>query len=713
MLSITQQSCHSAPRSTLKRTGVVDVGVSHSFSFCLSFPILDGSIVELVSCNLLRKHGAQVATMQQPPLTRASFVFLSLLFVSSLPASLALVLRSPNGTVTHLTSPYFYFGLTTFNVTAPLILLPSSASPFACHPLPPLPLHAIVYVDPLGCSIETKIRHCQEANSVGVISASSADVAGNEVFTQWDGTDKSLLHIPFLHVGREDGDALRAALLQWTLDASNGTYNGSSWTASLSSVDASDNVWAVAYDSVYFLTLFQTLLGLFNLFLILLASRKLYQYLHKTASSSLSARSTSPSSATSVPYLCLSLLLFSSVIVAVYCLVDPFGAKHVLPYVYCRLLLFLCIPLCLASLLLLLLFISDALLSARSAVSSPSASPSSPIALSSSPVLIRAFSFASALSSSTLRPSWLQQKEGKNRLLSPVSSLLFFASLAFLTLFDISMSIIDSLYLSNAINAVTQLTYACIALTVLVALCLVGTRAARRMWLEEQRRKERIQRRQDEVAELQQEREEARKRPIDVDDEALDRVGDVSCAELLALPDTSMRISAAYKHHTPTASPSLLPFVSFPLASSIRALPELPLLRIDSFPSSSTSYQLIQLHHTQHAASSHVPATNTSCDEDVATPPPLLSSPSFSSTTSLLADRDGRCVSVWGVVEGLYGVPRLYRLMRFVALASVGLVGLIVLLCWRPLDSPLTFIGRQGALFVCVGWLSASMISVF
>ena len=439
----------------------------------------------------------------QPPHTRASVLLLSTLILSSLlPASLALVLQSPNGTVTHLTSPYFFFGLTTFNITAPLILPPPAASPFACRALPPLP-PAIVYVDPLGCSIETKIRHCQQAGSVGVISASSADVAGNEVFTQWDGTDKALLHIPFLHVGRDDGEALRAALVQWTIDT-NGTetVNGS-WAASLSSEDGSVNVWAVAYDSVYFLTLFQTLLGLFNLFLILLASRKLIQYHHKTAASSTpSAVSASPSSSASVPYLCLSLLMFSSVIVAVYCLVDPFGAKHVLPYMYCRLLLFLCIPLCIASLLLLLLFISDALLSSRHAVTSPSSSPaSSPLALSSSPVVSRAFSFASAVSSAslTLRPSWLQRnnaREGKGRLLSPVSTLLFFACLIFLTLFDFSMSIVDSLFLSDVINAVTQLTYACIALFVLLALLTVGVRAAGRMWAEEQRRKERFQRRQ-------------------------------------------------------------------------------------------------------------------------------------------------------------------------------------------------------------------------
>ena len=643
------------------------------------------------------------------------------LLCSLLPTSLSLVLQSPNGSVTHLPSPYFYFGNTTFNVTANLILPPHTASQMACHTLPPLP-PAIVYVDPLGCSIETKIRHCQEAGSVGVISASSADVAGNEVFTQWDGTDKSLLHIPFLHVGRDDGEALRAALLQWTIDT-NGTdrANGSSWTASLSSKEDSVNVWAAAYDSVYFLTLFQTLLGLFNLFLILLASRKLIQYHHKAASSTPSGQSTSPSSSSSVPYLCLTLLLLSSFIVAVYCLVDPFGAKHMLPYVYCRLLLFMCIPLSFASLLLLLLFMSDALLSSRCPASSPSShSSSSPTALPSSAVFSRAFSFASVLSStasSTLPPSWLQRRltfEGKTRLLSPLSTLLFFACFVFLILFDLSMSIVDSLFLSDAINAVTQLAYAGIALFVLVALLTVGVRAGRRMWTEEERRKERVQRRQDEAAELHREREEARKRPIvaEEDEEEIDRAGDVNGAELLGPPDTSMRISVAYKHHTPTASPSLLSFTSFPLASS-HLMPDLPLLRIDSFPSSSaTSYQLIHLHHTHHGTPSQ-PVT-TSCDDDEPTPPPLLSSPSFSSTTSLLTGSGGQCaVSVWTVVEGLYGVPRLYRLMRFVALASIGLVGLMVLLCWRPLDSPLTFIGRQGALFVCVGWLSASMISVF
>ena len=212
---------------------------------------------------------------------------------------------------------------------------------------------------------------------------------------------------------------------------------------------------------------------------------------------------------------------------------------------------------------------------------------------------------------------------------------------------------------------------------------------------------------------MQYEREEARKRPPDVDEEKneIDWMGDMAGVEQLGPPDTSMRISVAYKHHTPTASPSLLSFTPFPLASSAHLLPDLPLLRIDSFPSSSTSYQLIHLHHPQHGAVS-LPVT-TSCDEDDVTPPPLQSSPSFSSTTSLLAGSGGQCVSVWSVMEGLYGVPRLYRLMRFVVLASVGLTGLILLLCWRPLDSPLTFIGRQGALFVCVGWLSASMISVF
>ena len=649
--------------------------------------------------------------IRSPPSRYASLLFLGLLLSSSLPALLALVLRSPNGTVTHLSSPYFYFGLTTFNVTASLILPPSTASPFACHPLPPLP-PAIVYVDPLGCSIETKIRHCQQAGSLGVISASSADVAGNEVFTQWDGTDKSLLHIPFLHVGRDDGEALRAALQQWTISINGTDRTGGNWTASLLSEDASVNVWAAAYDSVYFLTLFQTLLGLFNLFLILLASRKLIQYHHKMASSSPSALSTSPSSSTSVPYLCLSLLLFSSVIVAVYCLVDPFGAKHVLPYVYCRLLLFLCVPLSLVSLLLLLLFISDALLSSRYSESSPSSQPSSsPTGLSSPAGVSRAFSFAS-----TLRSSWLQRhsaREGKARLLSPVSTLLFFACFVFLILFDFAMSVADSLFLSDVINAVTQLTYACVALFVLVALLTVGGRAARRMWIEEERRKERVQRRQDEAAELQHEREEARKRPSDADEDEdeIDRADDVAGAELLGLPDTSMRISIAYKHHTPTASPSLLSLTSFPLASSAHLMPDLPLLRIDSFPSSSASYQLIQLHHHHHGATL-LPA-NTSCDEEAFTPPPLQSSPSFSSTTSLLAGSGGQCVSVWSVVERLYGVPRLYRLMRFVVLACIGLIGLIVLLCWRPLDSPMTFIGRQGALFVCVGWLSASMISVF
>ena len=660
--------------------------------------------------------------MPQSARTCVVLVFISLLALCLLPPSTALVLRAPNGTVTYLTSPYFYFGNTTFDVTAALILPPHTASQSACHKLPPLP-HAIVYVDPLGCSIETKIRHCQAAGSVGVISASSADVAGNEVWTQWDGTDKKLMHIPFLHVGRDDGETLRAALLQWTI-ATNGTdsTNVTSWMASLSSEEASVNVWAAAYDSVYFLTLFQTLLGLFNLFLILLASRKLIQYHHRTASSAPSATSTSPSSSSLVPYLCLSLLLFSSVIVAVYCLVDPFGAKHVLPYVYCRVLLFLCLPLCFASLLLLLLFISDALLSSRRSVESspsPQSSSSSPIVLSSSPVLTRAFTFARALSfpaSSPLQSSWLQRKlsrEGKSRLLSPISTLLFFVSFAFLILFDLSMSITDSLIFSDVVNAVTQLTYAGIALAVLVAVITVGLRAAARMWAEEERRKERVQRRQDEAAELQREREEARKRPlVEDDDEELDRVGDVTGADLLGLPDTSMRMSFAYKHHTPTASPSLLSLTAFQIASSPHLLPDLPLLRIDSFPSSSAaSYQLVHLHHPHGAVL--LPAT-TSCDEDVATPPPLQSSPSFSSTTSLLTGRSGlQCVSVWSVVEGWYAVPRLYRLMRFVVLASIGLVGLIVLLCWRPLDSPLTFIGRQGALYVCVGWLSASMISVF
>ena len=673
--------------------------------------------------------------MPRPPLV-TGILILALILASTVPASLALVLRSPNGTVTHLTSPYFFFGLTKFNLTAPLILPPHTASPFACHPLPPLPSPAIVYVDPLGCSIETKILHCQAAGCAGVVSASSADVAGNEVFTQWDGTDKRLLEIPFLHVGRVDGEALKAALLLWTVET-NGTKNASSsqWTASLSSEDASVNVWATAYDSVYFLTLFQTLLGLFNLFLILLASRKLYQYHHKTTSSSPSASNTSPSSSSSfVPYLCLSLLLCSSVIVAVYCLVDPFGAKHVLPYVYCRVLLFLCIPLCLASLLLLLLFMSDALLSSRKTAASPSSSSpsSSALQLTSSPVISRAFSFASAVSSTAsaaLRPSWLpgnHVREGTHRLLSPLSTLLFFACLAFLTLFDFSMSVVDSFFLSDAVNAVTQLTYAAIALFILAALLTVGVRAVRRMWGEEERRKERIQRRQDEAAELQQEREEARKRSSDEEEDEMERMEDVGGKEVVGPPDTSMRISIAYKHHTPSASPSLHPFSSFPLASSALSLPDLPLLRIDSFPSASTtSYQLIHMHHhnphhnTHHHTSpphpSHPPPPS-SCDEDEPTPPPtLLSSPSFSSTTSLLAAGGrGSCyVSVAGVVEGLWGVPRLFRLMRFVVLASVGLVALMVLLCWRPLDSPLTFIGRQGALFVCVGWLSASMISVF
>ena len=667
--------------------------------------------------------------MLRPPLGCALLVFLTLSLSSLLPASRALVLQSPNGTTTHLTSPFFYFGLTTFDVSGPLILPPAHTSLSACHTLPPLPA-AIVYVEPLGCSIETKIRHCQAAGSVGVISASSADVAGNEVFTQWDGTNKELLRIPFLHVGRDDGEALRAALLQWALDTNDTarTSSSSSWTASLSSGDtASRNVWEVAYDSVYFLTLFQTLLGLFNLFLILLASRKLHAYRHRTASSACRpALSGSQSSASSVPYLCLSLLIASSSIVAVYCLVDPFGAKHMLPYIYCRLLLLLCIPLCLASLLLILLFVSDALLSTRHAASSPTSQfSSSPITLPSPPVVSRAFSFATALSQSAsfaLQPTWLQRKlwrDGKSRLLSPSSTLLFFATLVFLTLFDLSMSVVDSLFLSGAINAVAQLTYAAIALFVLASLLLAGVRAARRMWEEEERRKERAQRRQDEAAELQHEREEARKRPPEVDDdgEIVERLGDAPAADHLSPPDTSMRVSVAHKHLTPTASPSLLSFASpFPRATSGHPMPELPLLRIDSFPSSpATSYQLIHLHHPQLAALS-LP-TSSSCDEgeeEEAAPPPLQSSPSFSSTTSLLTAGGGaQCVSAWSVVEGLYAVPRVFRLMRFVALASVGLSGLIALLCWQPLDSPLKFIGRQGALFVCVGWLSASMISVF
>ena len=100
-----------------------------------------------------------------------------------------------------------------------------------------------------------------------------------------------------------------------------------------------------------FITLFQTLLALFHAFIALLASRKLWQY------------STVRREAAVVPLVACTLILLSAVVVTAYCAVDPFGAQHLLPQVYRRLMLLISVPLTFAQLLLILLFIISALTS--------------------------------------------------------------------------------------------------------------------------------------------------------------------------------------------------------------------------------------------------------------------------------------------------------------------------------------------------------------
>jgi hypothetical protein len=268
-------------------------------------------------------------------------------------------------------SPFFSFGVAEFSVNAPVVL----ANPLdGCSTLVSpngegfhYYLDKIIFLEPLHCSIETKIKNCQAVGCVAGISYSAFQIPGEEMWTQWDGTHKQELTVPFVHLGKDNAgkfkqliNSFQSALKTPANDNSNSNNPASSdplLSSNLTlyiSLDSqhSLNLWQEAYDSIYFIIIFQVLLGLGHMFLLFAAGRKCYLYWQTRDVRKQYAH---------VPIATLILVCFSCFERALVCFLDPLGSRQMMPRVYRRILVYFSVPYTYAAMLLLIFFWMEAI----------------------------------------------------------------------------------------------------------------------------------------------------------------------------------------------------------------------------------------------------------------------------------------------------------------------------------------------------------------
>ena len=225
------------------------------------------------------------------------------------------------------------------------------------------------------------------------------------MWTQWDGT-ASLAHVtekdrriaqqrlsvPFVHVGRDDADVIRTALLERESKVATSkairpnrapTSNGAAADAdtpsspsktvaaltpfNISALEAADgsfdfhvflsssdspNQWQEAFGSLYFTIFFQVMLGCLHIIVFLAAVAKFKRYYQLRSSRPFYAK---------IPLVCLAFLIAGNLERGLYCFLDPMGAFHIVPRGYRRVLISLSIPWTYASTLLLTFFWSEAI----------------------------------------------------------------------------------------------------------------------------------------------------------------------------------------------------------------------------------------------------------------------------------------------------------------------------------------------------------------
>ena len=215
-------------------------------------------------------------------------------------------------------------------------------------------------------------------------------------------------------------------------------------------------------------------------------------------------------------------------------------------------------------------------------------------------------------------------------------------------------------WLGGAVGAWVQLVYGVLAAVLAVSVALVGGVAGRRMW------------QADERAERAKE-------------------------EALQWTSSKPAFAAASRGVGPAASPSLhsLAGGASLMLPSLLSLPDLHLIRIDSFPSQASSVAAVEEEDGQGEG-----------EKD-----PLSGKGARAGSAPLLLP----IAPTWShVARAVYRSGRLWRLTRFVGVSSLSLVLLcLLLLCHPSPASPVADITRQGVLYLTVGCLSASSIAVF
>jgi len=126
-----------------------------------------------------------------------------------------------NSTTDHQFHAYpFEGGIKAYKFNSTLVNLVTGSNLYACEPLnSTLVAFSVVLSLIGGCSLESKIRQCQNANCVGVVINGVFASAGFSAFAAYDGSESAGdLQVPLVQISKKDGEFVQTLFTEQRTD---------------------------------------------------------------------------------------------------------------------------------------------------------------------------------------------------------------------------------------------------------------------------------------------------------------------------------------------------------------------------------------------------------------------------------------------------------------------------------------------------------------
>jgi len=224
---------------------------------------------------------------------------------------------SPSSEKLYFNSPTFIFGLTNFNVTAPLVWIGNICASFPAFAAGNIVMGSTESSEVL-CTPKEAIILCQKIGCLGLVAVSfTTDTPGYFMLINFRSHSRSELLVPLVQVGQSDSVIIRRVL---TLAKAQSSANNTA-VVMVNILSGDHNEWLAVYTSILFILGIRVLFTALSVIAVVASF-----YLLRAWLSARKRVEVSP-----VTIACLSLLLFTNLVRVVYFSIDPFFSASVFP----------------------------------------------------------------------------------------------------------------------------------------------------------------------------------------------------------------------------------------------------------------------------------------------------------------------------------------------------------------------------------------------